>query len=221
MKWPKILLFSATLVTLMTCTTWADDSAKGKRQVITKTKNSEEVKEWSLEASTGALIADIRTDNTGYTLIPGSLTLGWSMDDVSLDDFCGGIFRGNTEFLFRAYGDYVYNGIESRFIGMQYGPRYNFVQPGWKWVPFVEGNVGFGFCDSQGQWRGDRQVGQGQDFCFNFGIKAGTRYDIDENWYIRLAGVFTHFSNAGLSEPGRKNRSMDAAGPELSLGYRF
>jgi opacity protein-like surface antigen len=217
MKLIKVLAIFGLVTQFCLFSAWADDSGR----TTIKAPQKEVEKEWSLEASSGVLIADIRTDNTGYTLVPMSLTLGWAMDEISLDEYCGGVFRGNTEFLFRAFGDYVVDGIESQFVGMQYGPRYNFIQPGWKFVPFVEGDVGFAFCNSQGQWRGEKQVGQGQDFCFNFGIKAGTRYDITDNWYIRVAGVFTHFSNAGLSEPARKNRSMDAAGPELSVGYRF
>lgn len=220
MKLSNTLFLLGLLTLISTSPLRADDALKSK-QVVAPKHNRAENKEWLVEAGSGLLIADIRTDNTGYTLIPGSLTLGWAMDEVTLDEMCSGIFRGNTEFLFRAFGNYVVNGIESRFIGMQYGPRYNFVQPGWKCVPFIEGDVGFAFTDSQGETWGTRQVGQGQDFCFNFGIKAGARYDITEDWFVRVAGVFTHYSNAGLSEPGRKNRSMDAAGPELSVGYRW
>ena len=154
-------------------------------------------------------------------MVPAHFTAALRLDDDTLENFAGGVFRGHTEFLFRGFGIAVVHGTESRFIGVGLGPRYNFVQPGWKWVPFIEGNVGIAFTDSQGVTLTRGQVGQGQDFCFQFGIAAGTRYDITEDWFLRLSGVYTHFSNAGLSEPGRKNRALDAAGPELSFGYRF
>lgn len=176
----------------------------------------------SLETGSGYLISDVRTNNKGYALVPVELTLSLKLDDVSMDKELGGILRGYTEFVFRGFGMAVKDGIEDRFVGMQYGPRYNFVQQGWDIVPFIEGNVGFGFTDSRGYTdpvKGPQ--GQGQDFCFNFGIGLGFRYDISPSWFMRVAGNYTHFSNGGLSEPTRKNRSLDAAGPELTFGYRF
>jgi len=178
-------------------------------------------KDWAIELGSGVLISDVRTDLPGYTLVPAAFTAVFKVDDVSLDNEVGGILRGNTEFLFRGLGLAVVEGFESRFIGFQFGPRYNFVQPGWKFVPFVEGHVGFSFTDSQGVTLARGEVGQGQDFVFNFGIAAGVRYDISDAWYLSLAGMYTHFSNAGLSDPERKNRAMDAAGTLLSVGYRF
>lgn len=177
--------------------------------------------DWSIELGTGFLVADVRTDLPGYTIVPGSLTAAMKMDDDSLDNFLDGIVRGHTDFVFRGFGYGVIEGIESRFLGVNFGPRYNFVQPGWKWVPYVEGFVGLAFNDSQGRTIARGQVGQGQDFSFNFGIALGTRYDINDSWFMRFSGVYTHMSNGGLSDPERKNRAMDAAGPEVSLGYRF
>ena len=177
--------------------------------------------DWSIEIGSGFLVADVRTDLPGYTMVPADLTAAMRIDDDSLDNFLDGIVRGHTEFLFRGFGYGVIHGIESRFTGVNFGPRYNFVQPGWKWVPFVEGFVGLAFSDSQGLTITRGQVGQGQDFAFNFGIALGTRYDINDAWFVRFTGVYSHVSNAGLSDPERKNRAMDAAGPEVSLGYRF
>jgi len=204
----------------------ADDTLTSKRKFHASTmsiKRASTIKDydWSLEGGSGILLGDVRTDLKGYTMVPAQLAGSLKIDDVSLDDFAGGIFRGYTEFVFRAYGMAVLHGYESRFVGMQYGPRYNFVQPGWKFVPFIDGRVGFGFNDSQGITEGTKQVGQGQDFSFNFGIAAGTRYDINDSWFLRLAATYEHFSNAGLSEPARKNRAIDVAGPELTIGYRF
>ncbi len=188
---------------------------------IKRTVSSFDDKDWSIELGSGILIADVRTDLPGYTLVPADLTASLKVDDDSLDDFASGIFRGHTEFVFRGFWDAVIYGTESRFVGTSLGPRYNFVQPGWKWVPFVEGNIGFAFTDSQGVTTDRGQIGQGQDFAFNFGIATGVRYDISDDWFVRFSAIYTHFSNAGLSDPERKNRALDAAGPEVSFGYRF
>jgi opacity protein-like surface antigen len=219
------LLIALSLV-LAPLATRADDTPIVKKSRTTATLKAADATakdyDLSLETGTGILISDIRTDNKGYTLIPAELTLSLKLDEISMEKELDGFFRGYSEFVFRAYGMAVKNGIEERFVGMQYGPRYNFVQPGWDIVPFVEGNVGFGFTDSRGYTDPVRgQQGQGQDFCFNFGIGLGFRYDISPSWFMRVAGNYTHFSNGGLSEPGRKNRSLDAAGPQMTFGYRF
>ncbi len=222
MKNAKSLILFLFLTTALTAQ--AENSPVVKKKFHTTTpqmKESFKDYTWSVETGGGLLLGDVRTDLKGYTMVPGESTASLKIDDISLDNFAGGIFRGYTEFNFRTYGMAVIHGYESRFIGMQYGPRYNFVRPGWKFVPFIEGDVGFGFNDSRGITEGTKQVGQGQDFSFNFGIGAGTRYDINEAWFLRLAAFYSHFSNAGLSEPARKNRAIDVAGPEITIGYRF
>lgn len=213
----------ASMVLFAAAALRADDgSVPGKVKETTPDVRVSDDKEWSIEVGSGILLSDVRTDLNGYTLVPAELTATKVVDEVGNDEALGGILRGNTEFFFRAFGMAVVHGLESRFTGIQLGPIYNFVQPGWKVVPFVAGDVGFSFCDSQGVSETRRgNVGQGQDFSFNFGVRGGFRYDITEDWFLRLSGVYTHFSNAGLSEPERKNRALDAAGPELSLGYRF
>jgi opacity protein-like surface antigen len=138
------------------------------------------------------------------------------VDDVSLDHFLGGWLRGYTEFYFR--GDYqqIVHGPENRFESIMVGPRYNFVQPGWKIVPFVEGGVGLGFADSNPTWGG-----LGQDFNFTFDAAAGVRYDINCDFFVRLAVQYQHVSNAGLSEPQFPNHPIDELGPKISFGYSF
>jgi len=61
------------------------------------------------------------------------------------------------------------------------GPRYNFVQPNWKIVPFISGGVGFCFADSN-----PRQGGLGEDFNFSFEVSTGFKYLITDDWFARL-----------------------------------
>ena len=154
--------------------------------------------------------------NAAYTVVPIDLTASLKLDDVSLDNVAWGIFRGYSEFYFRAdYLDFAH-GPESHYEGLMVGPRYNFVQPGWKIIPFVEGGVGFGFTDSQPQ-----AGGFGQDFEFSFDAAVGAKYQIDCDWFVRLSADYQHISNAGLSEPTNPNHPIDALGPKLSFGYSF
>ncbi len=218
----KSLIFTLLYLTATLQLVADDGTAKSKTS-----KQSADDREWTLELGTGALFGDNKFGNaTGaanpdYTLIPLDLTATLKVDDVSLDNFWGGIFRGNTEFFFRGSGHIVAKGIEDHFVGFYVGPRYNFVQKDWKIIPYVESPVGVAFTNSQGEFRDGFQVGQGQDFCFTFGVGAGVRYDIDDSWFIRFGVRYTHFSNAGLSEPGRGNHGLDVVGPTVSIGSRF
>lgn len=177
-------------------------------------------KDWTLELGSGVLWSNARAEGyAGYTLEPIQLTAGLAVDDVSLDNFLGGVFRGYTEFLFRGEYNVVSEGAGENWVaGVMVGPRYNFVQPGWKVIPYVEGTVGVDFADSHGGL--SNYNGLGQDFNFSFETGAGAKYQINCDWSLRLGVQYKHVSNAGLSAP-LKNNPLDAVGPVLSVGYSF
>lgn len=176
------------------------------------------IKDWTIELGSGVTWSNVRSGqpNQAYTIVPISLNASLALDEVSLDKFCWGIFRGYSEFYFR--GDYaqILHGPENHYEGIMVGPRYNFVQPGWKVIPYIEGGVGFDFADSN-----PAAGGLGQDFNFTFGAGAGFKYLITDDWFARLGVEYQHLSNAGLSEPGAPNHPIDALGPKLSFGYAF
>lgn len=147
-----------------------------------------------------------------YTVAPQILTVGWQLDDIGNT----GWLRGNTEFLFSGFFNPVMQGPENRFVGAAFGPRYNFIQPGARWLPYVEARVGFCFTDS-GTVRG----AQGQDFCFTFLVGTGVRYLINDQWHLSAGALYQHISNAGLSEPTRENNGLDLIGPKLGIHFAF
>jgi opacity protein-like surface antigen len=175
-------------------------------------------RDWTIELGTGAAWSNVRNGqpNQAYTLIPVTLTASLKIDDVSLDNFLGGWLRGYTEFYFQGEYQDIVRGPENHLEGLMAGPRYNFVQPGWVIVPFVEGGVGLGFADSN-----PIGGGLGQDFNFTFSAVAGARYDINPDLFVRVAVEYQHVSNAGLSEPEFANHPIDELGPKLSFGYSF
>jgi len=175
-------------------------------------------KDWTIELGSGALFSNVRRGppNKGYTMIPINLTASLKLDDVGLDNFMGGWLRGYSEFYFNAGYFQITSGPENHYEGLMVGPRYNFVQPGWKIIPFISGGVGCGFADSN-----PKQGGLGQDFNFSFETSAGFKYLISDEWYTRLAVEYKHISNAGMSEPTNPNNAIDALGPQLTVGYAF
>jgi opacity protein-like surface antigen len=186
------------------------------KQIVPASVASE--KDWSLELGSGVGWSNVRSGqpNQAYTLVPITLTASLAVDDVSLDNFLGGWLRGNTEFFFEGQYEQIVHGPENHYEGIMVGPRYNFVQPGWKLVPFVEGGVGIGFADSN-----PLQGGLGQDFNFTFSAGAGLKYNITDDWFVRAGVEYQHVSNAGLSEPQFQNHPIDSLGPKISVGYSF
>jgi opacity protein-like surface antigen len=175
-------------------------------------------KDWTLELGSGASWSNVRSGqpNQAYTVIPIHLTASLKLDDVSLDNYLGGVVRGYSEFFFRGDYEQIVHGPENHFEGLMVGPRYNFVQPGWKIIPYVEGGVGIGFADSN-----PMAGGLGQDFNFTFEAGAGAKYNLCKDFYVRLGVEYQHVSNAGLSEPQFANHPIDELGPKLSFGYSF
>lgn len=161
-----------------------------------------------------AQLFDVGGGDIIYHVAPQILALHWQLDDVGNE----GWLRGNTEFIFSGYFTPVIEGIESRYTGGMFGPRYNFVQEGWDWVPYLESRVGFGFTDSRARQRGE---GQGQDFFFTFTVGVGAKYIINDHANLSLGVIYQHISNAGLSEPERVNYGLDTLGPIVSFSYGF
>ena len=198
-------------------TTTTSDDAKSMASVTPPPCGCTD-KDWTLELGSGVLWSNVRSGepNRPYTIAPISLKASLKIDDVSLDNMFGGILRGYTSFFFRGDYDDILKGPESHYEGLIVGPTYNFVQPNWKLIPYVEGGVGFVFADSQPQ-----AGGLGQDFEFTFIVGAGARYCITDDFFVRLGVEYQHVSNAGLSEPTNPKPSIDGLGPKLSFGYAF
>jgi opacity protein-like surface antigen len=178
---------------------------------------------WALELGSGVTFSDVRKPQyPGCTLVPVELTLSRTFQTTWLDGFCGGFFRGTPEAILRGYGTWVWHGVESRILGFTFGGRYNFLRnPGQRLVPFLEAAVGAGWADSQPYVVNNNSYGLGQDFNFNFSVAGGFRYDLTERFFARLAVVYSHYSNGGLSEPAHENMPIDALGPMLSFGWRY
>lgn len=198
------------------------NGALGSNDYTTRVVSSKPPDPWSVEVGAGVLVSNVRTSHEdGYTLAPIEFTLSRSFGAVYLDAFLGGVFQGSLEILVGGYHTVIVHGIESHLDGAKFGARYNFTTAHSRLVPFAENTVGFAFADSRGLTVNGQDRGLGQDFNFNFTISGGLRYDVNDRWFVRLAAVYSHYSNAGLSEPERRNRQIDGVGPVLTFGFRF
>ncbi len=122
--------------------------------------------------------------------------------------------RGYQQFYLTAEAQPIIRGVENHYFGMNFGLRYNFVQPNRRWNPYFSGGVGLGWIDS------NAAVGasQGQDFTFNILGAAGISYRLNDRWKVDGGILYEHFSNAGQTSP---NPSLNLLGPQLAVSYAF
>jgi opacity protein-like surface antigen len=122
--------------------------------------------------------------------------------------------RGYHQFYISAMAEPIFQGIENHYFGFNMGFRYNFVQPGWRFVPYISGGVGAGGIDSHPEVPG----GQGQDFTFNILSAAGVSYIVNDHWKVDVGALYQHLSNGGQTDP---NPSVNLFGPQVGVSYSF
>jgi hypothetical protein len=120
-------------------------------------------------------------------------------------------YRGNFELGGEFFGGGIFEGRGSYLAGTGLFLRYNFVQEGWRFIPYAQIDLGAVFTDV------DRRL-QGENFNFTEQFALGGRYFISPQWSLNLELRFQHISNAGLASP---NAGVNALGPMLSLSYFF
>jgi lipid A 3-O-deacylase len=122
--------------------------------------------------------------------------------------------RGYNQFSLTFLAEPIIRGVENHYFGVNFGGRYNFVQPNWRIVPYVSGGLGLGWIDSHPDMRGS----QGQDFTFNILTAIGFSYEIDDHWKIDAGALYQHLSNGGQTDP---NPSLNLIGPQIGVSYSF
>lgn len=122
--------------------------------------------------------------------------------------------RGFNQVYFSALAEPILRGPENYYYGISIGFRYNFVQPGWRLIPYASGGVGLGWLDSHADVFG----AQGQDFTFNILSAVGVSYRVSDHLKISVGALYQHLSNAGQTDP---NPSLNLFGPQVGVTYSF
>lgn len=139
------------------------------------------------------------------------LRLGWMLTSPGGRSW----YRGNFEFLLNAFGAEVTQGPGSWMAGGRLLLRYNFVQPGAHWVPFIQIGGG-GLGNDIYKDRSQRLVGSGFEFTLTGDL--GLRYFVNPRWAIVLTGNFEHISNANSAS---RNVGVNAAGGMIGVSTFF
>ena len=137
-----------------------------------------------------------------------AVELGYMLSDVN---HAPGPLRGNWELVPSAIGAAIFRGKGNYIAGGTLWLRYNFVQPNWRVVPYLQGGAGITFTDTDNYLLGER-------FNFNLNAALGMRWLVASHCAINLEYLYQHISNADLSS---HNIGINAQGPLLGVSYFF
>ena len=125
------------------------------------------------------------------------------------------VLAGNFEFLLQAFGGPIFEGPGSGVGGAAMIIRYNFVQPGTRLVPFVQGGAGGIYSDISDT---TSQELLGSNLNFNLETAIGIKYLMNRKWSVILEMDYRHVSDAGITT---RNDGLDSIGGTIGLGYLF
>lgn len=197
----------ALLLTLISATS----SRAGNEAVSPRLRDCSELDAPTLEyaAETSYMLGTFGNPNS-YEVAALFVTarLRWGIHDV--DNWT----RGFHQVYLLGMAEPITRGVENFYYGISAGFRYNFVQPGSRWQPYVSSGVGLGWIDSRATVFG----GQGQDFTFNILSAAGVSYRVNDKLKVSFGALYEHFSNGGQTDP---NTSLNLFGPQVGVTYTF
>lgn len=151
---------------------------------------------------------------TGYGRPIVNYIMGFAEAGYFLYDTAGkGFLRGNLEVLPEAFGSGIFTSTTTGhyIAGGSLYLRYNFIQPGWRVVPYLQGGAGLTSMDIDHQY-------DGMNFNFNLGAVTGVRFLVTHSCSVNLEALFQHISNADL---GVHNIGLNSVGPRLSVSWLF
>jgi hypothetical protein len=173
----------------------------------------------TLEFMTGAMFSPcgLGPHEPVYNYQQNNVRLGWML--VSPDDkenpFRDTPFRGNFEALFETTGSYVWETFGTYMVGITGIVRYNFVQPGWIVVPYIQGGAGVIYTNAR-NWANQEAIGGNWEFTPQFA--GGLKFLIDDNFSFNIEGALQHISNANTSA---RNEGVNAYGGFAGFTYYF
>ncbi len=143
--------------------------------------------------------------------VDGAARLGWMLFDPSGTNF----LRGNLELMVEVAGGGIVSGPGNVLTDVALLFRYNFVQPGAKFVPYIQLGGGGSYNDA---YHDQEQRLLGQAFEFNLQSAIGVRYLFSDRCGAFLEGGWRHNSNAGLAS---RNLGLNQFGGLLGVSLFY
>lgn len=166
----------------------------------------------SFQLVSGALFSlrNLPEDSPDFNYAQTNLRLGYMLTSP---DPQGGFFRGNWEGLVEISNSIIFQGFGNYIGGITALFRYNFLQPDWQVIPYIQGGAGIVYNDAYKD-ETQRAIGQAIEFTPQFSV--GLHYRVTSQWAVDLEGMLHHISNAGMSQ---RNRSINALGGFVGVTY--
>jgi len=149
---------------------------------------------------------------SNFDYVPVTVRRGWMLNSPQSED---SLLRGNVEFLIDVTAAKITSNYGSAFAGPSFFLRYNFVQPDWTCVPYLQAGGGCIITDASSD---KTQLAIGQSFEFIMHAQAGLKYFISSNWSFDIEGGYQHISNGNTAE---RNAGVNALGGMIGLTYYF
>ena len=166
------------------------------------------------QGMTGALFSSVGPGPKvpTYNYSKTTLRLGWMLNSP---DGSGDWYDGNFEALGEISSNFVFGGFGNVHVGPTGLVRYNFVQPGWKVIPYIQGGAGIVYSDG---YKDKDQRALGGMVEFTPQAAAGFRYLLNDEVSINLEANYEHISNAGIYS---RNLGTNAVGGQVGVSYFF
>ncbi len=166
----------------------------------------------SLQLVTGAVFSPIGIgpETPTYNYQMTNARLGWMLNTPHSDV---GPLTGNVEAILELSASGVFSGFGNYMVGPTALVRYNFVQPGWRVVPYIQGGAGIVLNDA---YEDKTQGAIGQFVQFTPQASIGTRILVTDNWSVDLEAIFHHVSNARMA-----NRNLGTNGLGGMIGFTY
>ena len=211
-RFRKIAAFLNVLILLsLPCYALADEVSEVKHESAQETYTKGRL---SLQLVSGVLNSFTRFPEGSpvFGYAQTNLRLGWMIQSPSRSQ---SFWRGNWEVIGEVTNSIIYKGFGSYIGGITALLRYNFVQPGWRFIPYVHGGFGIVYTDA---YKDKTQQAIGQAIEFTPQCSLGFRYLINKNWSFDGEAMFHHISNANLAD---RNRTINAVGGFVGVTYFF
>jgi hypothetical protein len=147
-----------------------------------------------------------------FNFAPIDVRLGCMLYSPCPDDCC---LRGNVEALLELTAAPIFYGFGNIIVGPTILLRYNFVQPDWRLVPYLQAGGGFIYNDA---YRDHSQRALGQAGEFYLQATGGLHFLLSSRCSLDIEGGYLHISNAGTNE---RNGGINALGGSLGMTYFF
>jgi len=169
---------------------------------------------FTLQLMNGALASPVGigpdTQTLNYTM--HNLRIGYLLNTPRWN---GHPLDGAVELIGEVSGSVIFEGAGSYLIGPSIHVRYNFTQPDWKFVPYLQIGGGLTFTDAH---EDQTQRAIGQELEFTPQASLGFRYLVAPDLTLDAEFIYHHISNAGLAS---RNLGINALGGMIGFSYFF